>query len=88
MALPTLPTLFLKPATSLIGPWPAQAVLPRAFVKDQAADYESEMAIVIGKDAKNVSEEEAMDYVLGYVRDVLRATTVLPACNIRKRCSG
>lgn len=29
-------------------------------------DYEAELAVVIGKDAKNVSEEDAFDYVLGY----------------------
>lgn len=35
-------------------------------------DYESELAVIIGKDAKNVSEEEAFDYVFGYtiVNDV------------------
>lgn len=29
-------------------------------------DYESELAVIIGKDAKNVSEEDAFDYVFGY----------------------
>lgn len=29
-------------------------------------DYEAELAVIIGKDAKNVSEEEAFDYVFGY----------------------
>lgn len=29
-------------------------------------DYEVELVIVIGKTAKNVSEEEALDYVLGF----------------------
>ncbi len=29
-------------------------------------DYEAELAVVIGKDAKNISEEDAFDYVLGY----------------------
>ena len=35
-------------------------------------DYESELAVIIGKDAKNVSEEEAFDYIFGYtiVNDV------------------
>lgn len=31
-----------------------------------SADYESELGIVIGKHCKDVSEEQAMDYVLGY----------------------
>ena len=35
-------------------------------------DYESELAVIIGKDAKNISEEEAFDYIFGYtiVNDV------------------
>lgn len=55
-----------KPATSLADPYPRPTVIPRAFAKDNAADYESEFVIVIGKSAKDVSEAEAMDYVLGY----------------------
>lgn len=67
MAIPTVPVLFMKPSTALADPHPAPTVIPKAFVKDDAADYESEVAVVIGKACKNVSEEEAMDYVLGYV---------------------
>ncbi|KAK8079949.1 fumarylacetoacetate hydrolase- variant [Apiospora hydei] len=33
---------------------------------DDCADYESELVIVIGKTCKNVSEADALDYVLGY----------------------
>ena len=55
-----------KPATSLADPFPNPTVVPKAFAQDNAADYESEFVIVIGKTAKNVPEEEAMDYVLGY----------------------
>lgn len=29
-------------------------------------DYEAELTVVIGRDAKNVSEDDALDYVLGY----------------------
>jgi 2-keto-4-pentenoate hydratase/2-oxohepta-3-ene-1,7-dioic acid hydratase in catechol pathway len=65
MALPEVPTVFYKPATSLADPFPAPTVIPKAVVKDNAADYESELALVIGKEAKNVSEEEALDYLLG-----------------------
>ncbi|WWC63708.1 uncharacterized protein I303_106313 [Kwoniella dejecticola CBS 10117] len=63
--IPTTPTVFMKPSTSLADPFPAPTVLPKAFLKDDAADYEAEVAIVIGKDAKNVSEGEALDYLLG-----------------------
>lgn len=34
--------------------------------KDDCADYESELCVVIGKRCKNVSEAEALDYVLGH----------------------
>jgi 2-keto-4-pentenoate hydratase/2-oxohepta-3-ene-1,7-dioic acid hydratase in catechol pathway len=65
MTIPTVPTVFMKPAQSVADPFPAPTIIPRAFVKDNAADYESELALVIGKDAKNVTEEEALDYLLG-----------------------
>lgn len=66
LPIPEFPTLFLKPATSLADPWPAPTVLPKITQIDNTGDYESEMAIVIGRDAKDVSEEDAMYYVLGY----------------------
>ncbi|CAO1624508.1 unnamed protein product [Jaminaea pallidilutea] len=66
LPVPQVPVLFLKPETSLNDPAPATVVIPKAFVRDEAADYESELAIVIGKDCKDVSEEQAMDYLLGY----------------------
>jgi hypothetical protein len=34
--------------------------------QDNSGDYESELAVIIGKDCKNVSEAEAPDYILGY----------------------
>ena len=67
METPDVPSVFMKPSNSLGDPYPAPTILPAAFVKDDAADYESEVALVIGKTAKNVSEEDAMDYLLGYV---------------------
>ncbi|KAF5627233.1 bifunctional 4-hydroxyphenylacetate degradation enzyme [Fusarium tjaetaba] len=66
MDIPTIPTLFLKPNTSLGDPWPAPTLLPRITQNDGSGDFESELAVVIGKAAKNVSEEDAMDYVLGF----------------------
>ncbi|RDW93790.1 fumarylacetoacetate hydrolase family protein [Aspergillus mulundensis] len=65
--IPTVPTLFLKPPTSLGDPYPtASTILPKITQEDGTGDYESEMAIVIGADAKDVSEADALDYVLGY----------------------
>lgn len=66
LAIPELPTVFLKPATSLADPWPAPSILPKITQKDNTGDYESELAIIIGKTAKDVSEADALDYVLGY----------------------
>lgn len=68
MAEPNFPILFYKPAAALIGP-NAPILIPRAAqpVKEHLPDYEVELTIVIGKDAKNVSEADALEYVLGYV---------------------
>ncbi|POY71283.1 hypothetical protein BMF94_5595 [Rhodotorula taiwanensis] len=66
LPIPDVPVLFMKPSTALSDPFPAPTVLPKSFAKDDSADYESELAVIIGKDCKNVSEAEAMNYVLGY----------------------
>ncbi|KAK3064490.1 hypothetical protein LTS18_006760, partial [Coniosporium uncinatum] len=66
MQIPSEPTVFLKPAESLADPWPAPTIIPKFTIKDNCADYESELAVIIGKTCKDVSESDAMDYVLGY----------------------
>ncbi|KAJ5440118.1 uncharacterized protein N7458_011116 [Penicillium daleae] len=66
LPIPDVPTLFIKPSTALADPFPAPTVLPKITQKDGTGDYESEMVIVIGRDAKDVPESEALDYVLGY----------------------
>ena len=55
-----------KPSTALADPWPTPTVLPALTQESDTGDYESELAVVIGKACKNVSEEDALDYVLGY----------------------
>lgn len=62
-ALPERPLIFIKATTSLNNPGDA-IVLP-ASAPDEV-DYEAEIAIVIGRRAKNVSPAEAKDHVLGY----------------------
>ncbi len=62
MALPEEPLLFLKPPSAVIGP-EDEIVLPP---QSKRVDYEAELAVVIGRKAKNVPPEEALDYVLGY----------------------
>lgn len=62
--LPENPILFMKHPASVQNPGdPIE--LPRTLRSDRV-DYECELAVVIGKTAKNVSREEALDYVLGY----------------------
>lgn len=63
MPLPEQPILFLKATSALCHP-EEPIVLPK--VAPNEVDYECELAIVIGKRARNVSPEEALDYVLGY----------------------
>jgi 2-keto-4-pentenoate hydratase/2-oxohepta-3-ene-1,7-dioic acid hydratase in catechol pathway len=65
LPIPDVPVLFMKPSTSLADPYPSPVVLPKAFASDDAADYESEVALILGKDCKNVSESEALGYLLG-----------------------
>ncbi len=59
---PSEPVIYLKPRTSLIGPF-ENIVCPK-FVKQ--LDYEGELAFVIGKRCKNVAQEDALNYVAGY----------------------
>ncbi|KAK3318610.1 hypothetical protein B0H66DRAFT_575352 [Apodospora peruviana] len=66
MSIPDIPTVFLKPDTCLADPWPATTIIPKHTIASDSADYESELAIVLSKEAKNVSEADALDYVLGY----------------------
>ncbi|HKG22044.1 MAG TPA: fumarylacetoacetate hydrolase family protein [Blastocatellia bacterium] len=59
---PSSPLIFSKCVTSLIGPEDS-IILPRISEKP---DYEAELAVVIGKEAKNVKAGDALDYVAGY----------------------
>ncbi|MCY3865083.1 MAG: fumarylacetoacetate hydrolase family protein [Chloroflexi bacterium] len=61
--LPEYPIVFSKYSNTVIGSGDA-IVLPR--VTDQV-DYEAELGFVIGKRARYVSEEEALEYVAGYL---------------------
>ena len=59
---PKTPMLFIKSSNTLNNPGDP-ILIPR---RSSEIDFEAELAVVIGKDAKNVSREKAMDYVLGY----------------------
>ena len=56
------PVIFMKATTALCGPFD-DIVIPKNSKK---TDWEVELAIVIGKRASYITEEEAMDYVAGY----------------------
>lgn len=61
-AVPDEPLIFLKPSTAVVGP-DMDIVYP---AMSRRVDYEAELAVVIGRTARRVAEEEALDYVLGY----------------------
>ncbi|KIV82604.1 hypothetical protein PV11_04702 [Exophiala sideris] len=65
MALPKAPILFTKPRTALADPYPAVIPVPKA-AQDGTSDYEAELCLVIGKTGRDIPEEKALDYVLGY----------------------
>jgi 2-keto-4-pentenoate hydratase/2-oxohepta-3-ene-1,7-dioic acid hydratase in catechol pathway len=60
--VPKEPIIFFKATTSVSGP-NDDIVIPKNSVK---TDWEVELAVVIGKKASYVEEEEAMDHVAGY----------------------
>lgn len=62
MEPPSEPVIFFKATTAWNGP-NDPVVIPRTSTK---SDWEVELAVVIGKSAKYVSKENAMDYVAGY----------------------
>ncbi|KAL8287286.1 hypothetical protein RQP46_003738 [Phenoliferia psychrophenolica] len=67
---PENPWLFFKPLTTLAGPGD-DIVIPMSAI-GKHNDYEVELCVVMGKDAKDVKVGDALSYVLGYcvVNDV------------------
>lgn len=65
MSLPDYPVVFMKNPASVTGHLD-EIVLPASCRDPLQVDYEAELAVVIGKTAKNVSEKEALDFVAGY----------------------
>ena len=63
MDVPKEPVIFFKATSSIVGP-NDDIVIPRDSEK---TDWEVELAVVIGKKASYVEEQEAMDYIAGYV---------------------
>src|SRR6201995_4157411 len=68
MKVPTEPVVFMKATSAVCGP-NDNVIIPRNSVK---TDWEVELGVVIGKEAKYVDESDALSYVAGYcvVNDV------------------
>lgn len=66
--VPPEPIVFMKATSAIVGP-DDSIVIPRGSTK---TDWEVELGVVIGKKAKYVSEQDALDYISGYcvVNDV------------------
>lgn len=62
MAVPTEPVIFMKATSAICGP-NDDVILPPGAEK---GDWEVELGVVIGKEAKNISEADALDHVAGY----------------------
>ncbi len=60
--VPVEPIIFMKATSAIVGP-NDPIVIPRTSEK---TDWEVELAVIIGKKAKYVSEADALDYVAGY----------------------
>jgi 2-keto-4-pentenoate hydratase/2-oxohepta-3-ene-1,7-dioic acid hydratase in catechol pathway len=63
MEVPSEPVLFFKATSAIVGP-NDDLIIPK---NSQKTDWEVELGVVIGKKASYVNEEEAMDYVAGYL---------------------
>ena len=62
MEMPKEPLLFLKPSTSVIGHGEDIIAPPHS----KRLDYEGELAIIIGRKAKNIKSSDAPDYIFGF----------------------
>ncbi|KAI1245125.1 hypothetical protein MGN70_012014 [Eutypa lata] len=61
---PPYPSIFIKPSRTVAG-WDNDIPIPKIAQLDQL-DYEGELAIVIGKEGKDISVQNALEYVAGY----------------------
>ncbi len=76
---PSSPILFTKPFTTIADP---NAAVDGHAAETNAYDYETELAVIIGKSGKNIPREKAYEHVFGYsilndmsARDLQMATT-------------
>ncbi len=64
MKIPEFPILFLKAVNSVQNPGDP-IYIPRKLASEEV-DFECELAVIIGKECKNATREDALDYVFGY----------------------
>ncbi|HET6176039.1 MAG TPA: fumarylacetoacetate hydrolase family protein [Candidatus Sulfotelmatobacter sp.] len=62
MTVPSEPVIFMKATSAICGP-NDDVVMPRG---SQKSDWEVELGVIIGKEAKYVSEKDAVSYIAGY----------------------
>lgn len=62
LTMPPVPLIFNKQSTSVNGPYDKVALPPES----EQMDYEAELAVVIGKECRRVSEEDAYKVIAGY----------------------
>ncbi|MCF6353586.1 MAG: fumarylacetoacetate hydrolase family protein [Candidatus Polarisedimenticolaceae bacterium] len=63
--LPRYPIVFMKPTTAVTDP-DATVALPKCCKRGPEVDFEAELAVVIGRTARDVSEDDALNHVFGY----------------------
>ena len=63
--IPDKPVVFMKPTTAVVGPGDP-IMLPAACEHGPEVDYEAELAVVIGRTARDVGVDQALEHVLGY----------------------
>ncbi|AXF55222.1 fumarylacetoacetate hydrolase family protein [Salicibibacter kimchii] len=59
---PDIPVFFFKPTSSVIGPEEA-IIIP---IDINEVKFESELVVVIGKEAKNITKDQVLDHIFGY----------------------
>ena len=64
MEIPRNPLLFAKFPNAVAGY--GDDIPITKLIQDEQADYEAELVMVIGKEGKDIEEEDAMEYILGY----------------------
>ena len=83
MALPPEPVIFMKATSAICGP-NDDVILPRQATK---TDWEVELGVVIGTEAKYVEEQNALSHVAGYcvVNDISERALQIGRASCRER---